>query len=357
MTDASTLTTAQNREGWMEGGGSSGLVSVIVPTYNRAELVRQALASVWEQTYRPIELIVVDDGSEDETPSVVRDWKAEHESETFRVRLHSQENQGVGVARNQGLRMASGEYIQFLDSDDCLSEKKIETQVHTLADEKDDRVAFCETLFFGGGTEPQKTAEPTGTRTMSSSDDPVTWLLDLFGWDGEKGLVGIHAWLVPRSIVQDAGPWRRALVCDDDGEYFSRVVLKSSKVLQTDGCAYYRRHDGERLNPRRTASDWRDQLVATQLKEERLLDATTGDPEKRGRVRSFAARQYMAVAYRAFPAYCALSLVAEKWAKRRKETVSPPASHSFRSFLLESLLGWKGHRVISYYYYKIEGVI
>jgi hypothetical protein len=250
--------------------------------------------------------------------------------------------------------MASGEYIQFLDSDDRLSEGKIETQVDALADEKDDRVAFCETQFFEDGTDPQTASEPTGGRTMSSSRDPVSWLLDLFGWDGQKGLVGVHAWLVPRTIIREAGPWRRALVCDDDGEYFSRVILASSGTLRTKEYAYYRQHGGERLNPRQTAMDYRDQLVATQLKEKRLLDAAGGGQEVRARVYSFASRQYIQVAYQTYPTYPALSKVAERWARKRQKTPDIPEPQSVRAGIARALFGWKGQRIISEIKRKIE---
>ena len=87
------------------------LVSVIIPTYNTARYVQESINSVLEQDYPSIQLIVIDDGSTDETVDIIR-----HYGE--RVVLLTQQNQGAAAARNAGLAVAQGEYIAFLDSDD-----------------------------------------------------------------------------------------------------------------------------------------------------------------------------------------------------------------------------------------------
>lgn len=100
-------------------------VSVIIPTYNRARLVVEAIESVLHQTAPPREIIVIDDGSTDETPRAL---------ESFGNRIISihQENQGVGAARNRGLAMAQGRYLAFLDSDDIWLEFKLELQIAVM---------------------------------------------------------------------------------------------------------------------------------------------------------------------------------------------------------------------------------
>ena len=87
------------------------LFSVIIPTYNRAALLREALDSVFAQSFTDYEVIVVDDGSTDETAAVVASYGS-------RIRYFQQQNQGPGAARNLGAKYATGEYIAFLDSDD-----------------------------------------------------------------------------------------------------------------------------------------------------------------------------------------------------------------------------------------------
>src|SRR5262245_20654457 len=90
-------------------------VSIILPTYNRAPFLPQALASIRSQQYTDWELIVVDDGSRDDTPLVVARLFADTPQPTRYVR---QENQGAYAARNTGLGVAQGEYVAFFDSDD-----------------------------------------------------------------------------------------------------------------------------------------------------------------------------------------------------------------------------------------------
>jgi glycosyltransferase involved in cell wall biosynthesis len=101
------------------------LVSVIIPTYNRAGMIAMAVSSVLAQTYRGIEVIVVDDGSIDDTPAVLNDFGA-------RIRVIRQSNAGPSVARNRGAGEARGEYLAFLDSDDEWLPEKIERQVRLM---------------------------------------------------------------------------------------------------------------------------------------------------------------------------------------------------------------------------------
>jgi GT2 family glycosyltransferase len=108
-----------------EGKGEPGLVSVLIPTYNRAYILRQAIASVFAQTYRPIEVVVVDDGSTDNTRQIISEMKQE-------VRYIYQENGGLASARNTGLAAARGEFIAFQDSDDLWMPWKLEVQVALL---------------------------------------------------------------------------------------------------------------------------------------------------------------------------------------------------------------------------------
>lgn len=108
-----------------KGPGEPGLVSVVIPTYNRGYIVTRAIDSVLAQTYRPVEMLVVDDGSTDDTATVVGRYGPE-------VRYFSQPNGGVSAARNHGLMEARGEFIALLDSDDAWENWKLQAQVSIL---------------------------------------------------------------------------------------------------------------------------------------------------------------------------------------------------------------------------------
>jgi len=109
----------------LPGPGEPGLVSVVIPTYDRSDLLRQAVESVLDQTYRPVEILVVDDGSTDDTPEVVAAYGPP-------VRYIRQENAGVSAARNRGMRHARGEFVALLDSDDAWDPWKLEAQIALL---------------------------------------------------------------------------------------------------------------------------------------------------------------------------------------------------------------------------------
>ncbi len=117
-------------------------VSVVVPTYNRAQYVRDALDSVWAQSYRPVEAILVDDGSTDNTASIVDEWADAHQEDGFTVTYRYQENAGAPAARNHGLRVATGQWVKFLDSDDILHPEALKTQVKASKQLAKDEVIF-----------------------------------------------------------------------------------------------------------------------------------------------------------------------------------------------------------------------
>lgn len=117
----------------------AGLVSTIIPVYNRPGMLLEAVGSVLQQTYRPIEIIVVDDGSTDDTCRVADDL--EKESPGI-VRVIHRENGGPGLAREAGRVVARGEFIQYLDSDDFLLPNKFAIQVALLRTNPDCGIAY-----------------------------------------------------------------------------------------------------------------------------------------------------------------------------------------------------------------------
>lgn len=117
-----------------EGPGEPGLVSVLIPTYNRGYILGSAIESVLSQTYRPIEIIVVDDGSTDDTKAVLDRFGS-------KIKTVYQDNAGLAGARNTGLALARGEFISFEDSDDIWLPWKLQAQVALMKAYPD--VAIC----------------------------------------------------------------------------------------------------------------------------------------------------------------------------------------------------------------------
>lgn len=122
---------------------ADALVSVIIPTYYRNNRLPEAIESALAQTYEPIEVIVVDDSGEAHAESVTTDYDATY--------VAHEENRGGNPARNTGLDMASGEYVQFLDDDDRIDEQKIERQVDVIHSSPEVGVVYCGLEYEDGG--------------------------------------------------------------------------------------------------------------------------------------------------------------------------------------------------------------
>ena len=119
-------------------------VSIIIPTYNRFSFLTEATESIFLQTYTDYELIVVDDGSTDETSQI-------QELYPGKLKYILQENRGASAARNRGIRESSGEYICFLDSDDLWKKNKLKMQVEYMERETDFNISYTDEIWIRNG--------------------------------------------------------------------------------------------------------------------------------------------------------------------------------------------------------------
>src|SRR6185312_222044 len=129
------------------------LVSVIITTYNRSSLLEEAVQSVLNQTHRPIECIIIDDGSTDNSKKIVEKLQQKSDS-TFVIVYLYQDNCGPQAARNTGTKISTGKYVQYLDSDDILYADKLSKQVSCLKDNE-----HCDGVFgdWEAGTPIERT--------------------------------------------------------------------------------------------------------------------------------------------------------------------------------------------------------
>lgn len=121
------------------------LVSIIIPCYNSESYIEETIHSVLESTYRNIEIIIVNDGSTDNSELIVRNISATHSN----IFLLSQVNSGPAAARNNGIKNAKGEYILPLDADDLIGNEYLEKAVDVLAKNEHIKIVYCEAEFFG----------------------------------------------------------------------------------------------------------------------------------------------------------------------------------------------------------------
>ena len=194
------------------------LVSTIIPVHNRARLLREAVASVLAQTYRPIEIVIVDDGSTDDTAAVA-DELARSSPETIVV-IH-QPNAGPGAARQRGLERARGSFIQFLDSDDLLLPGKFTAQVGALRHQPDCQISYGPSLEENHAIQPVRRLGPMrGTGQVRPTLFPH--LLVERWWTTSSPLYR-------RDLLDRIGPWRN-WINEEDWEYDARAGATGARL-------------------------------------------------------------------------------------------------------------------------------
>lgn len=239
------------------------LVSIIVPCHNAASYIAATLQSALQQTWTRVEVIVVDDASTDDSLAIAKSFEGQ------RCRVASLEQRGgAGAARNAGLAMARGDFVQFLDADDVLHPRKIECQLARLTLPENDRcVATGRYVRF-----VRDIADGKNEHLPIYTDlDPVEWLVT--SWQG-GGSMHSAGWLLPAGIAREAGPWMTCLCPNDDGDYFARAVLRSHRVLHCDAAiSYYRVPRPSSLASNRSRAAMEGLLESLLLGAYRLLEA------------------------------------------------------------------------------------
>ena len=305
-------------------------VSILIPAYNAERWVGSALQSALDQSWPKIEIIVVDDGSTDQTLAVAKRY------ESAKVKVMHQDNRGAAAARNAALREAQGDFLQYLDADDLLSADKTKEQL-TLLQENPDYLSVSSAVYFFDGKDPD-----SGLRERSGAvdtDEPVKWLIEFLGPDGPFGTVPYGAWLTPRSVAERAGPWDDSVRSpDDDGEYFARVVLASHGIRASKAGRYYYRKFAQGGSYSSTYSEvlLEGRLHSLNCKAKWLL-ARTSDP----RAFRALANRYLDLAFGAYPSFPKLTDEALRKAKEMGETDYRPRFGTWKGELLRRFVGWK----------------
>lgn len=221
-------------------------ISVIIPTYNRKHLLAKTIESIIHQSFKSIEIIIVDDHSTDGT----YEWLEKNYRN--KVKLCKNDNRGPGAARNTGLLIAKGDYIQFFDSDDLLSIDKLEVQ-HQLLQGKTDTFVYGPYAMATAPPDDWKLTDAIIQYAPLPDDNLLKWIYR--GWCSIT-----QACLFPRVLIEKVGPWREDIHTHEDREYWYRLAreINSSPIHENISCTIYRQHN--------------DQLT---LKTERQLQRST----------------------------------------------------------------------------------
>lgn len=203
-----------------------GLVSVIIPNYNYAHYLREAVDSVLAQTYQDIEIVVVDDGSKDDSRAVL-------ESYGERLKIVFQENQGVAAARNNGSAASSGEFIAFLDADDAWLPTKVEKQV----------AKFAANPNFGLVHVGVDEVDPEGNslvHRLEGAEGRVSATLLMLGREGVLG--GGSGAMIRRTVFDEIGGVDQRLSTSADWDLFYRISERHEVGFVAELLIKYRVH-------------------------------------------------------------------------------------------------------------------
>jgi glycosyltransferase involved in cell wall biosynthesis len=206
------------------------LVSVIIPTFNNSPVVRQAVDCILDQNYPNCEIIVIDDGSTDNTETYLR---ALYEDKILYIR---QENTGPAGARNRGIRLSSGKYIQFLDADDLLDREKISIQVKMMKNIRSPVVSYCDYKYqyMDGSPVKFKPLSPVLQHADPFDDLMMNWETSL--------TIPIHCFLFDSVFFKDNGiAFDETLPSNEDWNCWMDVLALQPTVLFVNRVlAFYR---------------------------------------------------------------------------------------------------------------------
>lgn len=320
------------------------LVSIIIPVHNAASLLKETIDSAVNQTYPYKEVIVVDDGSSDNSFALATCYQSSQ------VKVVRQENSGAAVARNTGLRIAKGELIQFLDAGDLLSPDKIEKQALAL-EKAPNKLAVCNFIKFERSEELQTTDDPEQSKFIFTSNQPLDFLLNLWGANGTSNFIQTNCWLVPRTLIEKGGGWRAYRCPDDDGEFFTRMILASDGIIYVPGIYnYYRMAAGaNQLSSNRNHKYLMNTLLTIDLKYAYLLQNGNHPGIKKA-----MAKQYLDFAVYQYPSQPLLAEIAFRRYKQTGIEAALPIIGGIFFEMIKNIFGWKTARWIRHYLREIK---
>lgn len=239
------------------------LISIIIPTYNRVSLLGETLDSVLKQTYKNWECIVVDDGSTDATDKMMKSY-CENDSRFQYHQRPKDRPKGSNACRNYGFELSKGNYIKWLDSDDLLSRELLLYQVNLLNINSDNKftVATAKWNYFNEGIEGIKPKIKEINKNYETGFDL------LFDFGVFNTFLPPHVYLMHKNIIIKSGLWNERLLINQDGEFFTRVLLNANNIVHSEkGMAYYRylSNRGENVSSFSNSEKAKDSILSWML--------------------------------------------------------------------------------------------
>lgn len=229
-------------------------VSVIIPTYNRAQFLMDAIGSVLDQSCQDFELIIIDDGSEDETRKIMKPFED-------RLTYHFQKNAGISRARNKGLRLAEGEYIAFLDSDDLWKKHKLEKQIELFEADSQAQICYTDEIWIREGVR----VNPKKVHRKYSG-----WI---FQHCVPLCIISLSSAMMRKSLLNQVGPFDEQLPACEDYDLWLRISLMTPIHLIPEPLIIKRGGHSDQLSQKYWGMDrFRITALEKVLKNPRLAD-------------------------------------------------------------------------------------
>jgi len=300
-------------------------VSIIIPVYNSEKTIIETLENCLYQTWENKEIILVDDGSSDNTLNLVSNYK-----DIEGVKLLTQTNKGAPAARNLGLENATGDFIQFIDADDLMALDKIERQMECIGNNED---VLASSIWGRFIYETNK--------TVWENDPKIYRDLHPRDWMISQKMMPVHAWLTPRTIINKAGNWDESLTISQDGEYFYRVIANAAKIKFCEHAkVYYRSSINGSISQRRNVKNVHSKYRVCTKYEEILLNIE--DPKT---VCNSISGKYTNFILRNYP--YSKPFIPEIYQRMNKIGVDlKDHFNSRKKDLLHQILGWEGVQLL-----------
>lgn len=301
------------------------LVSICIPAYNSAEFILDTLQSVLNQTYKNIEVIVVDDGSKDNTLALLNSIKDD------KLQFVSQSNQGASAARNHAFKLSSGRYIKFIDADDIISTNCIEQQVNALYKKTNCVASAAWGRFFKNDLSDFVLSLEKVWKTKPGID----WVIDSLIEHGSN-MTQPGIFLIPRPLIERVGLWNEQLSLIDDFDFMTRVLTASNEVIFCkESILYYRGGMTTSLSMQKSRRDLESAFnaqisgISTILKKKDTTES-----------RLACANSLQLWAYEFYPMHLDLyTIVNEKIKELGGSKVNMDGGKLF--LLMRNILGWK----------------
>ena len=306
-----------------------------MPVYNAAAYLAEAIDSVLNQTHQEIELIIINDGSTDESEDIIKNYN------DLRIKYYYQKNKGQAIASNFGIEKASGDYIKFFDADDVLNIDHLHQQLIAINENATTIVSCDWGRFYKDYPNKSLFNEDIVRQELS----PINWLKETLNKPAD--MMAAWLWLIPKQVLQKAGGWNTTLTLNNDFEFSIRLLLNADKVVHAGKAKlYYRSGVQGTLSKKISEQAFYQAFLSTHLGCNLLLKADNSAAMKR-----ICANRYQVWVHRIYPKHPALI---NKFQQQVNELGGSdlPLEGGKLLFVINYFFGWKTAKKTKYFIYR-----